>query len=222
MRTTATTRRGLTWSPSPCTPVALSRCAAPTWTPTRSSRPSTSSGSPAPASRTACSPPGATTPTSCSTGPRPPGRRILVAGPDFGTGSSREHAVWALAELRVPGRHLLAVRRHLPGQRRQGRAAHGLRRPARGRAALDLARGRPGHRGHRRPGRADRLLGRSRPCAFEIDDYTRWRLLEGLDDIDLTLLSRRCGRGIRGPPPVLAAHHRLTAADFGPPSGGTR
>ena len=31
---------------------------------------------------------------------------VLVAGPDFGTGSSREHAVWALQGLRVQGRHL--------------------------------------------------------------------------------------------------------------------
>ncbi|MEJ7756885.1 MAG: hypothetical protein WKF83_11720 [Nocardioidaceae bacterium] len=41
---------------------------------------------------------------SCSTARHTPGRPILVAGPDFGTGSSREHAVWALHELRLPGR----------------------------------------------------------------------------------------------------------------------
>ena len=48
--------------------------------------------------RRACSPPGARTPTSCSTSPRYAGATILVAGPDFGTGSSREHAVWALLD----------------------------------------------------------------------------------------------------------------------------
>jgi hypothetical protein len=72
------------------------RCVAATSTPTRSSRRSTSSASRARASRTACSPPGATTPNSCST--RMPFKDGYRAGrgPDFGTGSSREHAVWAL------------------------------------------------------------------------------------------------------------------------------
>ena len=38
--------------------------------------------------------------------PEHAGATVLVAGPDFGTGSSREHAVWALHGLRVPGRGL--------------------------------------------------------------------------------------------------------------------
>ena len=41
----------------------------------------------------------ARTPISCSTSPRMPRHPILVAGPDFGTGSSREHAVWALRDF---------------------------------------------------------------------------------------------------------------------------
>ena len=53
------------------------------------------------------------------------GATILVAGPDFGTGSSREHAVWALLGLRLQGRHLAALRRHLPRQLAQGRTADG-------------------------------------------------------------------------------------------------
>ena len=59
---------------------------------------------------------------------------VLVAGPDFGTGSSREHAVWALQNYGFRVVISLALRRHLPRQRRQGRAA---RRPGRrqGRAA---------------------------------------------------------------------------------------
>ena len=92
------------------------------------------------------------------------GATILVAGPDFGTGSSREHAVWALAGLRLPGRHLLAVRRHLPGQRRQGRPAHGRGRAGGRRAAVGGRRGRPGHRGDRRPRAADRVVA---PDAIE-------------------------------------------------------
>ena len=57
------------------TPASASRCAAATSTPTRSSRPSTSSGSRAPASRTACSRPGARTRRSSSTTPRMPPAR---------------------------------------------------------------------------------------------------------------------------------------------------
>ena len=44
----------------------------------------------------------------------------------------------------------------------------------------------PGAVGHRRPGLAHRHRRRHRR-RFEVDDYTRWRLLEGLDDISLTL-----------------------------------
>ena len=41
---------------------------------------------------------------------------ILVAGIDFGTGSSREHAVWAATELWLQSCHLQQICRHLPGQ----------------------------------------------------------------------------------------------------------
>ena len=57
------------------------------------------------------------------------------------------------------------------------------------RAALGAASRPTRHRGHRRPRGAD---GRGRGSdaiedSFDIDDYTRWRLLEGLDDIGITL-----------------------------------
>ena len=63
--------------------------------------------------------------------PQYAGASILVAGPDFGTGSSREHAVLGAAGRRLPGGHQLPVRRHLPQQLDQVRAAHGrcCRRP---------------------------------------------------------------------------------------------
>ena len=45
----------------------------------------------------------------------------------------------------------------------------------------------PAHRDHRRPRGARGALRRRSAAPFELDDYTRWRLLEGLDDIGLTL-----------------------------------
>ena len=111
---------------------------------------------------------------------------VLVAGPDFGTGSSREHAVWALQD-------------------------YGFRAVVSSRYA-DIFRGNSGKIGLltavvdqavveqlwaaieadpalavtvdlvERQVRAGDLV-----ATFEVDDYVRWRLLEGLDDIGLTL-----------------------------------
>jgi 3-isopropylmalate/(R)-2-methylmalate dehydratase small subunit len=114
------------------------------------------------------------------------GGSVLVAGPDFGTGSSREHAVWALMD-------------------------HGFRVVVSSRFA-DIFRGNSGKAGlltaivpqqdverlwaaiEAEPGRelTVDLEQRTIGCgdlvlAFEVDEYVRWRLLEGLDDIGLTL-----------------------------------
>jgi 3-isopropylmalate/(R)-2-methylmalate dehydratase small subunit len=114
------------------------------------------------------------------------GTSILVAGPDFGTGSSREHAVWALMD-------------------------YGFRVVLSSRFA-DIFRGNAGkagllaavlHQKHIEQLQADLvdhpqtqvtvdLVARevrwgTEGAPFEIDDYTRWRLMEGLDDIGLTL-----------------------------------
>jgi len=112
--------------------------------------------------------------------------RILVAGPDFGTGSSREHAVWALRDFGFQA--VLSARfgdifRGNSGK--QGLLAAELAEADIERiwALIDAA-----------PGievSVD-LVARTVSAAdltvpFEIDDYTRWRLLEGLDDIGLTL-----------------------------------
>ncbi len=118
--------------------------------------------------------------------PEHAGATVLVAGPDFGTGSSREHAVWALLD-------------------------YGFRVVISSRFA-DIFRGNSGKAGllaaqvtqdvveqlwklietepsteivvdlQERSVQAGALT-----APFEIDDYTRWRLLEGLDDIGLTL-----------------------------------
>ncbi|WP_304108023.1 3-isopropylmalate dehydratase small subunit [Mycolicibacterium bacteremicum] len=111
---------------------------------------------------------------------------VLVAGPDFGTGSSREHAVWALMD-------------------------YGFRVVISPRFA-DIFRGNAGKAGllaaqvsqddvellwkliEQNPGLEitvnlqDRTITAGTVMVpFTIDDYTAWRLLEGLDDIGLTL-----------------------------------
>jgi 3-isopropylmalate/(R)-2-methylmalate dehydratase small subunit len=114
------------------------------------------------------------------------GARVLVAGPDFGTGSSREHAVWALRDYGFDA--VLAPK------------------------FADIFRGNSGKQGlltgviseadceklwaalEAQPGieltvdlvEKKATLGEL-VVPFEVDDYIRWRLLEGLDDIALTL-----------------------------------
>ncbi|ALA67170.1 3-isopropylmalate dehydratase small subunit [Corynebacterium lactis] len=111
---------------------------------------------------------------------------VLVAGPDFGTGSSREHAVWALMD-------------------------YGFRVVISSRFA-DIFRGNSGKAGllaaqmsqsdvellwkllEANPGmeltvnlEARTVEAGEQVLPFEVDDYTRWRLMEGLDDVSLTL-----------------------------------
>lgn len=111
---------------------------------------------------------------------------ILVAGADFGTGSSREHAVWALQDFGF--RAVLSPR--FADIFRGNAGKSGLltgvltsedtetlwaiieKDPA-AEVTVDL---------EAREVRSAGLL-----ASFDIDDYTRWRLLEGLDDIGLTL-----------------------------------
>jgi 3-isopropylmalate/(R)-2-methylmalate dehydratase small subunit len=114
------------------------------------------------------------------------GASVLVAGPDFGTGSSREHAVWALWDygFRVVisprfadifrGNSLKAglLTVVLPEKIVQ-RLLDDISDDPRIEVTIDLV-----ERQVRWPGEVH---------GFELDDYTRWRLLEGLDDIALTL-----------------------------------
>ena len=118
--------------------------------------------------------------------PQYQGAEILVAGPDFGTGSSREHAVWALRD-------------------------YGFKAVISARFA-DIFRGNSGKQGllaaQAEEADVERIWAalEAEPSAkltisledrkisigdlqvsFQVDDYTRWRLIEGLDDISLTL-----------------------------------
>jgi 3-isopropylmalate/(R)-2-methylmalate dehydratase small subunit len=129
------------------------------------------------------------------------GATILIAGTDFGIGSSREHAVWALADYGF--RAVIAPR--FGDIFRTNATKAGLlpvRLPAGVVSALhDAVESDPatqitvdldgrtvscpaaiGPAASGAPG-----AGRGLSAPFEIDDYTRWRLMEGLDDIGLTL-----------------------------------
>ncbi len=122
------------------------------------------------------------------------GASILVAGPDFGTGSSREHAVWALRDFGfkvVLSPRFADIFRGTAGK--QGLVAGVISEADIERlwAAIEAE---PGIRmtvdlEARRATLGDPSTGSGHRLAvpFDIDDYTRWRLLEGLDDIGLTL-----------------------------------
>lgn len=111
---------------------------------------------------------------------------VLVAGPDFGTGSSREHAVWALKDYGF--RAVLSSR--FGDIFRGNSGKQGLVAAEVGQGDIELIwKELDNH-----PGTTVTvdLESRSVSCGsivapFEIDDYTRWRLMEGLDDIGLTL-----------------------------------
>jgi len=111
---------------------------------------------------------------------------VLIAGPDFGTGSSREHAVWALRDYgfkAVFSSKFADIFRGNSGK--QGLIAGEI---------SDKDTERLWQAIEAQPGVASTVdlinktvsIG-SLTVNFEIDEYTRWRLLEGLDDIGLTL-----------------------------------
>jgi 3-isopropylmalate/(R)-2-methylmalate dehydratase small subunit len=111
---------------------------------------------------------------------------ILVAGPDFGTGSSREHAVWALRDYGfrvVLSPRFADIFRGNAGK--QGLLA-GVVSEADVERLWDAIEADPGVEMTVDLEAREAVLGDIR-VPFEIDGYTRWRLLEGLDDIGLTL-----------------------------------
>ena len=85
------------------------------------------------------------------------GVSVLVAGPDFGTGSSREHAVWALLDY---GFRVVVSSRFgdiFRGNSGKAGLLAALVDTGRRRAVVDHGRGRPGHQGHGGPGEQDDL-----------------------------------------------------------------
>ncbi|TIC88105.1 3-isopropylmalate dehydratase small subunit [Nocardioides sp. GY 10113] len=113
---------------------------------------------------------------------------VLVAGPDFGTGSSREHAVWALQNYGF--KVVLSARFADIFRGNSGKAGlvagqvdekvvqrlwDYLEENPGGEITVDLE------------SKTVRTADGSVEDSFDIDDYTRWRLMEGLDDIGITL-----------------------------------
>jgi 3-isopropylmalate/(R)-2-methylmalate dehydratase small subunit len=114
------------------------------------------------------------------------GVSVLVAGPDFGTGSSREHAVWALMDYGFK----VVVSSRFADIFRGNSGKAGLVAAQVDQDVVEqlwkLAESDPSTEVtvdlEARKVRAGDLI-----APFDIDDYTRWRLLEGLDDIGITL-----------------------------------
>ncbi|GAA0920766.1 3-isopropylmalate dehydratase small subunit [Pseudonocardia zijingensis] len=111
---------------------------------------------------------------------------VLVAGPDFGTGSSREHAVWALMDYGF--RVVISARFgdiFRGNSAKQGLVAAQVAQPD-VELLWKLLENEPGV--EVTVDLEERTVhARDLTVPFQIDDYTRWRLLEGLDDIGLTL-----------------------------------
>ena len=116
------------------------------------------------------------------------GASILVAGPDFGTGSSREHAVWALQDYGFR----VVISSRFADIFRGNSAKDGMLTAQVAQDDVELLwaaiEGNPDLQVDvdldRREIRAGALV-----APFEVDDYVRWRLMEGLTDIGITLQS---------------------------------
>jgi 3-isopropylmalate/(R)-2-methylmalate dehydratase small subunit len=111
---------------------------------------------------------------------------VLVAGPDFGTGSSREHAVWALMDYGFR----VVISSRFADIFRGNSAKMGLVAAEVAQPDVELL----WKLLENEPGvevtvdlEEKTVQARDLTVPFQIDDYTRWRLLEGLDDIGLTL-----------------------------------
>lgn len=111
---------------------------------------------------------------------------ILVAGPDFGTGSSREHAVWALMDYGfkvVISSRFADIFRGNSGKQGLLTAVvdqdfveqlwKEIENHPETQVSVDLE--------------SRTITAGALTSSFEVDDYVRWRLLEGLDDVGLTM-----------------------------------
>lgn len=111
---------------------------------------------------------------------------VMVAGPDFGTGSSREHAVWALKDFGISA----VISARFGDIFRSNAGKQGLLAAVVDESVVEslwaLIEAEPGIPVSVNLDTKEIRCG-DLVAPFEIDDYTRWRLREGLDDIGLSL-----------------------------------
>ncbi len=111
---------------------------------------------------------------------------VLIAGPDFGTGSSREHAVWALRDWGFKAVFSAKFADIFRGNSGKQGFITGVITEDETKALWDLIDANPGVSATVDLPNQTLSLGEM-TVSFEIDPYTKWRLMEGLDDIGLTL-----------------------------------
>ena len=112
--------------------------------------------------------------------------QVLIAGPDFGTGSSREHAVWALRDWGFKAVFSAKFADIFRGNSGKQGFITGVITEDETKALWDLIDAQPGIEATVDLPNQTLSLGEM-SISFEIDPYTKWRLMEGLDDIGLTL-----------------------------------
>ena len=115
---------------------------------------------------------------------------VLIAGADFGTGSSREHAVWALRDYGFKAVFSSKFADIFRGNSGKQGLISGVISEAETEALWAAIEANPGVSATVNLLEQTVSIG-SLSVPFQIDEYTRWRLLEGLDDIGLTLQSEQ-------------------------------
>lgn len=111
---------------------------------------------------------------------------VLIAGPDFGTGSSREHAVWALRDWGFKAVFSAKFADIFRGNSGKQGFITGVITEDETKAFWELIDANPGVSATVDLPNQTLSIGEL-TVSFEIDPYTKWRLMEGLDDIGLTL-----------------------------------
>lgn len=112
--------------------------------------------------------------------------QILIAGPDFGTGSSREHAVWALRDWGFRAVFSAKFADIFRGNSGKQGLITGVITEQQTEQLWKIIDNNPGIEAFVDLPNQTLSIGEL-SVPFEIDGYTKWRLMEGLDDIGLTL-----------------------------------
>ncbi|MFM1950849.1 MAG: 3-isopropylmalate dehydratase small subunit, partial [Actinomycetota bacterium] len=112
--------------------------------------------------------------------------QVLIAGPDFGTGSSREHAVWALRDFGFKAVFSSKFADIFRGNSGKQGLITGVISDADTEKLWEAIEANPGIQASVDLPNQTVSVGEL-TINFEIDEYTKWRLMEGLDDIGITL-----------------------------------